>query len=39
MELGHDRTTTPILDKVNTPEDLRALPEADLARRAAELRQ
>jgi 1-deoxy-D-xylulose-5-phosphate synthase len=39
MELGHDRTTTPILDKVNTPEDLRALPEADLARLAAELRQ
>jgi 1-deoxy-D-xylulose-5-phosphate synthase len=39
MELGHDRTTTPILDKLNTPEDLRALPEADLARLAAELRQ
>jgi 1-deoxy-D-xylulose-5-phosphate synthase len=39
MELGLNRTATPILDKVNTPEDLRALPEADLARLAAELRQ
>jgi len=39
MELRLNRTATPILDKVNTPEDLRALPEADLPRLAAELRQ
>src|ERR1041384_1594884 len=33
------RAITPLLDKVETPEDLRALPEADLAQLAAELRQ
>src|SRR5262249_55722491 len=30
---------TPLLDRVTTPEDLRALPESDLAQLAAELRQ
>jgi 1-deoxy-D-xylulose-5-phosphate synthase len=39
MDLGLNRTATPILDEVNTPEDLRALCEADLERLAAELRQ
>jgi 1-deoxy-D-xylulose-5-phosphate synthase len=33
------RANTPLLDKVCTPEDLRALPEGDLVRLAAELRQ
>src|SRR5215469_5798988 len=31
-------TTTPLLDKVNTPSDLRALPRADLRQFADELR-
>src|SRR5262245_26252203 len=31
--------TTPALDRVHTPEDLRALPEGDLVQLAAELRQ
>src|ERR1700757_5532510 len=40
MELGVARASkTPFLDKVRTPEDLRALPEADLGQLAAELRQ
>ncbi len=40
MEVGVDRASpTPILDKVETPEDLRALPEADLPQLAAELRR
>src|ERR1700730_16493681 len=30
---------TPLLDRVATPEDLRALPESDLPQLAAELRQ
>jgi 1-deoxy-D-xylulose-5-phosphate synthase len=30
---------TPVLDKVDTPEDLRALPESELPQLAAELRQ
>src|SRR6187397_1365070 len=33
------RVKTPLLDSVQTPEDLRALPEADLVQLAAELRQ
>jgi 1-deoxy-D-xylulose-5-phosphate synthase len=33
------RANTPLLDKVCTPEDLRALPEGDLVQLAAELRQ
>jgi len=33
------RANTPLLDKVWTPEDLRALPERDLGQLAAELRQ
>jgi len=33
------RANTPLLDKVWTPEDLRALPELDLVQLAAELRQ
>ena len=33
------RANTPLLDKVWTPEDLRALPERDLVQLAAELRQ
>src|SRR6186997_800094 len=33
------RVKTPLLDSVQTPEDLRALPEADLVPLAAELRQ
>src|SRR5262245_32536711 len=33
------RADTPLLDKVCTPEDLRALPERDLVQLAAELRQ
>src|ERR1700745_4122566 len=33
------RANTPLLDKVCTPEDLRALPERDLVQLAAELRQ
>src|ERR1043166_2247712 len=33
------RAITPLLDKVETPEDLRALPEADLAQLATERRQ
>jgi 1-deoxy-D-xylulose-5-phosphate synthase len=33
------RVKTPLLDSVPTPEDLRALPEADLVQLAAELRQ
>ena len=33
------RANTPLLDKVWTPEDLRALPEMDLVQLAAELRQ
>src|SRR5215475_3515492 len=33
------RANTPLLDKVCTPDDLRALPEADLVQLAAELRQ
>src|SRR6201989_840615 len=32
------RVKTPLLDSVQTPEDLRALPEADLVQLAAELR-
>jgi 1-deoxy-D-xylulose-5-phosphate synthase len=40
MELGVIRAaTTPVLDKVDTPEDLRALPESELPQLAAELRQ
>src|SRR6201993_785030 len=40
MELGVARASkTPVLDKVRTPEDLRAVPEADLPQLAAELRQ
>ncbi len=34
-----DRPDTPLLDQVNTPDDLRRLPEADLRRLADELRQ
>ena len=30
---------TPLLDRVRTPEDLRRLPEADLAQLVGELRQ
>jgi 1-deoxy-D-xylulose-5-phosphate synthase len=33
------RAKTPLLDRVHTPEDLRALPEGDLIQLAAELRQ
>lgn len=33
------RSKTPLLDRVHTPEDLRALPETDLVQLAAELRQ
>src|SRR6516164_3624260 len=33
------RANTPLLDKVCTPDDLRALPERDLGQLAAELRQ
>ena len=33
------RVKTPLLDSVQTPKDLRALPEADLVQLAAELRQ
>src|SRR5690242_21394965 len=33
------RANTPLLDKVCTPEDLRALPEGNLVQLAAELRQ
>jgi 1-deoxy-D-xylulose-5-phosphate synthase len=33
------RANTPLLDKVCTPDDLRALPEGDLVQLAAELRQ
>src|SRR6476659_9704310 len=33
------RVKTPLLDSVQTPEDLRALPESDLPQLAAELRQ
>jgi 1-deoxy-D-xylulose-5-phosphate synthase len=32
------RPTTPLLDRIETPEDLRALPESDLSAVAAELR-
>src|SRR5512144_492452 len=40
MELGVIRAAkTPVLDKVDTPEDLRALPESQLPHLAAELRQ
>jgi 1-deoxy-D-xylulose-5-phosphate synthase len=40
MEAAADRASpTPVLDKVTTPEDLRALPEAELPQLAAELRQ
>ena len=40
MEVGIARASkTPVLDKVDTPEDLRALPESELPQLAAELRQ
>src|SRR5581483_10514158 len=40
MELGVARASkTPVLDKVDTPADLRALPESDLPQLAAEVRQ
>jgi len=40
MELGAVRASkTPVLDKVVTPADLRALPETELPQLAAELRQ
>jgi 1-deoxy-D-xylulose-5-phosphate synthase len=40
MEVGVARASkTPVLDKIDTPEDLRALPESDLPQLAAELRQ
>ncbi len=34
----HDRPATPLLDRVSTPTDLRALPESDLKQLATELR-
>src|SRR5919201_1093669 len=40
MEVAVARASkTPVLDKVDTPEDLRALPESELAQLADELRQ
>jgi hypothetical protein len=40
MEAGIARASkTPVLDKVDTPEDLRALPESEMQQLAAELRQ
>ena len=35
----HPSPATPLLDRVNTPEDLRKLPESDLRQLADELRQ
>jgi 1-deoxy-D-xylulose-5-phosphate synthase len=39
MPLVTTPSKTPLLDRVKTPEDLRALPESDLVQFAAELRQ